>query len=318
MTEPTSQQTRRFQGFALGALIYTIAVIVYGAWVRITGSGAGCGQHWPTCHGEAIPRTPTAETIVEFTHRITSGLCLIAVLVLLVLALRWFPRAHPARGWSIASVTLMITEALLGASLVIFGLVEDNDSGMRALFMTLHLVNTLALTGAMTAATYWGGRIRPVRVALHPTTKLALIAGAVLLVVTSMTGAVTALGDTLYPVDTSSPDILGRLQLQGHDAAHFLIRLRIIHPILAIAAALYVAVLSAGLALRAEAATPKRWGNTAAALVLAQIVVGFVNIALSAPGWMQLIHLAMATLLWCAYVLLILTLRDSEHAAPAT
>lgn len=317
MTEPTPQQTRRFQWYAAGTLVYTIAVIVFGAWVRITGSGAGCGQHWPSCHGEAIPRTPTAETVIEFTHRITSGLCLIAVLVLLVLALRWFPRPHPARGWSIASVTLMITEALLGASLVIFGLVEDNDSGMRALFMTLHLVNTLALTGAMTAVIYWGGRARPTRVPLQSATKLALIIGAALLVITSMTGAVTALGDTLYPVDTAAPDILGRLQLQGYDAAHFLIRLRIVHPLIAIVAALYVAVLSAGLALRADAATPKRWGNTAAALVLTQIVVGFVNIALSAPGWMQLIHLALATLLWCAYVLLILSLRDREHLAPA-
>ena len=64
----------RFAKYSWIVLVYNLVVILWGAYVRATGSGAGCGSHWPLCNGEVIPRAPEVETLVEFTHRLSSGL----------------------------------------------------------------------------------------------------------------------------------------------------------------------------------------------------------------------------------------------------
>ena len=79
---------RRFSRYAWGTLGLNIFVIVWGAFVRASGSGAGCGSHWPLCNGEVIPQPERIATVIEFFHRITSGLALIAVLVMVVWAFR--------------------------------------------------------------------------------------------------------------------------------------------------------------------------------------------------------------------------------------
>ena len=146
VAEPRTRFVARF-GWVL--LAYTLFVVAFGAWVRITGSGAGCGQHWPTCHGEIVPPSPTVETIIEFTHRLTSGVYGIVVLAFLVLAIRRFPRGHIVRIGAWLTLVFTITEALVGAGLVKFGLVADDDSVERAIVMAVHLVNTSFLTGAL-------------------------------------------------------------------------------------------------------------------------------------------------------------------------
>ena len=83
--------------FAWGVLAYNIAVIVWGAAVRATGSGAGCGDHWPLCNGSVIQHYPTAATLIEFAHRASSGVALLAVVGLLVWTFRTAPRRHLAR-----------------------------------------------------------------------------------------------------------------------------------------------------------------------------------------------------------------------------
>lgn len=296
---------KRFRAFAMFVLVYTIAVIIFGAWVRVTGSGAGCGQHWPTCEGEIIPRSMDAEKIVEFTHRITSGFCMPFVIALWIWARRIFPKGHLARPWSFWTVVFMGTEALLGASLVLFGLVENNDSVWRAIFMPLHLVNTFVLTAALVKATWWGGFVdTPSRAPITGGFGTAIKIAAWGLIIVSMTGAITALGDTLYPVQTGEQSIRQRLLLDGADAAHFLVTLRIVHPILAVFVALYVSVIGSGIAIGSDSRATKFWGHATTGLVLLQVMVGFINIALSAPGYMQLIHLGVATTLWCALVAL--------------
>lgn len=311
----SEKAAKRFQTFAIAVLIYTIGVIIFGAWVRVTGSGAGCGQHWPTCEGEVIPQSLSAAKAIEFTHRITSGLCMPLVLVMGVWARRIFPKGHLARPWSFWSIVFMGTEALLGASLVIFGLVEDNDSIWRAIFMPLHLVNTFILTGAITKAAWWGGyTTTPARAPLTGGLGVALKIAAWFLVIVSMAGAITALGDTLYPVETGDHTIRQRLLLDGADAAHFLVYLRIIHPVLAVLGGVYVAVIGAGVAVARDTRATRFWGYTTSILVLTQIFVGFMNIALSAPGWMQLTHLGVATTLWCALVALSQSTVDTSAA----
>jgi len=285
MSAPLAAQ-RWFARCAAAFVGYLLFVIVFGAWVRITGSGAGCGEHWPSCQGVLVPHTPSQATIIEYSHRLTSGLLGIAALALPVAALRIFPRGHGARRWSAATLFFVAVEAAIGALLVKRGLVADNASLARAVVVALHLVNTLLLT-ASAALTVASARTAPERVA----SALDWRSGGVLvgLGIVAASGAVTALGDTLFPV--GSPQSL---------SDHFLVQLRVVHPILASALVLG-AVGWARWIGGVSAARP--WAVAVGALALLQLALGAVNIVLRAPGALQLAHLLIAQLLWISAVL---------------
>ena len=136
-------------------LAYNLAVILWGAYVRAIGSGAGCGAHWPLCNGEVIPRAPTVETLIEYSHRLTSGLALLAVVALLIWTWRACAAGHPARRGAVLSMVFILTEAAVGAGLVLFELVADNATMARAMFMAAHLVNTFLLVAALTLTAWW-------------------------------------------------------------------------------------------------------------------------------------------------------------------
>src|SRR5689334_1454626 len=145
----------RFAIYAWGVLALNLLVILWGAYVRATGSGAGCGAHWPLCNGEVIPRAPQAEMLVEFTHRLSSGVALLTVAGLLVWALRIYPRGHVARRGAQLAMLFMVSEALVGAGLVLFKLVADNDSLYRAVAIVVHLANTFLLLASITLTAWW-------------------------------------------------------------------------------------------------------------------------------------------------------------------
>src|SRR6187431_2331429 len=121
-----ADQVRRFVRFAWLTLGITVVVIVWGAVVRATSSGAGCGSHWPLCNGQVMPRAPTTATLIELTHRVTSGLALVMVVVLVVWCRRLLPPGHPARRAAFASLVLVLVEAAVGAGLVLFELVGSD------------------------------------------------------------------------------------------------------------------------------------------------------------------------------------------------
>jgi heme a synthase len=287
--------------FAWMVVAYTLAVILWGAFVRATGSGAGCGQHWPLCNGEVVPRAPAIETIIELTHRVTSGLALLAVVALVVVAWRSRPAGHPARRAAGASLFFMLTEAGVGAGLVLFELVADNASLARALFMAVHLANTFLLLGAMTLTARWlhdgpagfavggrGGRAGT----------LALLAGGVLLV--SVSGAVAALGDTLFPATS----LAHALEQDLSPTSHILLRLRLIHPTLAAIVALALIVVAPRIPTTGDGLWGLAPGAWVALLAGVQAAMGTLNVVLLAPAWLQLVHLLLADLLWIAVVLL--------------
>jgi hypothetical protein len=88
---------------------YAIAVIIWGAVVRATSSGAGCGAHWPLCNGEVVPLAPRVQTVIEFAHRTTSGLILLLTAALVWAARSSYPAGHAARraaGWSMVFVLI--------------------------------------------------------------------------------------------------------------------------------------------------------------------------------------------------------------------
>lgn len=280
------------------ALVLNLGVIIWGAFVRASGSGAGCGAHWPLCNGEIIPHSARIETIIELVHRATSGLALLAVAWLVYEAFRRRPASSALRGAAIGSAVFILGEAAIGAGLVLFRLVADNESMARALFMGAHLVNTFLLLGALALAVHFasGGGSLDLRARPRVTTLLFAALGAVILAGAS--GAVAALGDTLYPSRTIADAIAQDLS----PAAHLLIRLRVWHPVIAIAAGV-LAVLAARLGGRFHpAAVDARAVLWIEVLVAAQFAAGALNVVLLAPTWLQLVHLTLADLVWLALV----------------
>ena len=302
----------RLARFAWFVLASTVAVIAWGAYVRATGSGAGCGNHWPLCNGEVVPRAPAIATVIEFSHRLTSGLSLVAIVVLAIWVFRACAAGHPARLGAVLSVVLILTEAAVGAGLVLFELVADNATMARAMFVAVHLLNTFLLLAALTLTAWWlssgmrfaAGRGRQAAIAAAAFVSL-LVAGA--------SGAVAALGDTLFPSTRLSDALWADLSA----TSHLLIRLRVLHPVLAIGAGIVVMACAARLA-RQAGPTAGRLARALTALVIAQAGLGLLNVILLAPVWLQLAHLLVADGIWIGVVLLgAHALSDEPLAAAA-
>lgn len=305
-----------FRRFAWAILGYNLLVIAWGAFVRATGSGAGCGAHWPLCNGEVVPRAPSTETLIELSHRVSSAVDGVLVLVLLVLAFRLFPRRHPVRTAALLSFLFLLVEGAIGAGLVLFEMVAGNESIARAWWMAAHLANTFVLLAWLTLTALWARpataptgtasspkrrRRLPLRLAADDPAVWLLTGGFAAMMLLGVSGAVAALGDTLFPA-TSFREGLAQ---DFAPTAHLLLRLRILHPILALGAGVYlVAMASLVVARRPGVPRVRRAGDALIGLFVAQLVVGLVNLALAAPVWLQLVHLLMADLVWIALVVL--------------
>jgi cytochrome c oxidase assembly protein subunit 15 len=240
------------------------------------------------------------ETMVEFTHRLTSGVALVLVFLLAAWVFRERSRGHPARRAALAAVVFIIVEAAVGAALVLFGLVAENDSVARALFMAGHLANTFMLLAALTLTAHWCGTDTPLRGdALRREGWVFALAFLMLLVV-GKSGAIAALGDTLYPAQS----LLAGLAQDLSPTASVLVRLRMLHPLLAVAGTLAVAFASARVLQSTAEPLVRRWAWAAALLAILQVGAGLLNLLLLAPVWMQIVHLLLADVLWIALVLL--------------
>jgi heme a synthase len=327
-------------------LAYNLAVIVWGAYVRASGSGAGCGSHWPSCNGEAVPLRPSTATLVEYSHRVSSGLVLVLVAVLAAWAFRAAPKGHPLRRGAVLSLVFTLSEAAVGAGLVLFKLVAHDESLARALAISTHLLNTLLLLASLTLAAYAAGAFRTAAggaagtaaagsdgssgagLAAGDTAAASRVLGRggpgrrqrlgwsfVLALAATMaiaaSGAVAALGDTLFPATSLGQGLTQDLS----PASHVLLRLRTVHPLLAIALGAYLLYLcNQVVAFGAASAAARRQANRLRLLVIGQWMLGLLNIALLAPVWLQLTHLLVADLLWIVLVLLALETLAAEPA----
>jgi heme A synthase len=289
----------RLSRYAWATLAGNVLVILWGAFVRASGSGAGCGSHWPLCNGEVIPKTPGTAMLIELTHRVTSGMALLLVVGLVILAWRERPKGHPARRAAALSMVLMLTEAAVGAGLVLFELVAQNKSMARAMFMSVHLVNTFFLLAFLTLTAHFAAGGAPYRWRGRGSAALGAGLGMVVLIVAGVSGAVAALGDTLFP----AMSLAEALKQDLSSSSHLLIRLRLLHPVIAVTAGMIVALLATRVLVLPDAALA-RPARRVGVLVLLQVMAGVANVFLLAPVWMQIIHLLLADLLWISAVLL--------------
>lgn len=296
--------SKRYERYVWVVLAYTVLVILWGAFVRATGSGAGCGNHWPLCNGEIIPREPMLETIIEISHRLTSGLLLVMMVVMLRLGFTTFPKGHIVRLGAVLSFVFVIIEALLGALLVLFELVAHNPSMTRAFSMSVHLINTLLLLAAIILTGLWArGVPRPDFAAVPSRVRWLTLAGILMMMLLGASGGIAALGDTLFPAVSFAEGLAQELD----PTSNLLLRLRVAHPAIAIGTGLVMLVVSqACTAYRATTAV-KRLAWLLNGAFAAQIVLGFVNVFLLAPIPIQLGHLLLADVVWFAFVCLIAT-----------
>lgn len=286
----------RVSRFAWATLGCNLAVVLWGAYVRATGSGAGCGNKWPICDGGASGTTATAHTIIEFTHRMTSGAALIMVVCLLVWCWRSTSRGNWARYSAALSAGLLMNEALLGGALVLLGYVAQDKSAGRVLFLGLHFGNTLLLLAALSLTAEWlskggdGFRLIP------RARRVGVIAvGLLATMIIGITGTVAALADTLFPASSLQRSILEDFS----SGAPTLLRVRLLHPAVAAIAVAYVVWV-------VFTTWSERDAKRAIALIFLlflQVGIGIMNVLLMAPIWLQIVHLFVADLLWILLVL---------------
>jgi heme A synthase len=309
-----------FAKYAWAVLAFNVGVILWGAYVRATGSGAGCGSHWPLCNGQVLPRSPQVETIIEFSHRLTSGLSLLLVVILFIWAFRRFPRRHIVRLGATLTLIFILTEALVGAGLVLFEWVAQDASIGRVISMAVHLINTFLLLASLTLTAWWATIGETVTFKRKGVLPWVFGLGIVGVMILGVSGAITALGDTLFPVDSLAQGI----QQDFSSTDHFILRLRIWHPIIAIIVGSYLILVGCFIALYAndelcsgkDSAPPpvsrsrqhflrmKKASLFLVGAVVVQLLAGFINLFLLAPVWMQIVHLFLADLVWIGLIVL--------------
>ena len=283
--------------FAWITLAYNVGVIIWGAYVRATGSGAGCGSHWPFCNGEIVVPAASTKTLIEYTHRVTSGLALISVVVLMVCCCRSTRKGNSSRLASALALAFMLKEAFLGAMLVKFNYVAQNASTARAVLLSLHFANTPPLLGCLAATAYFlSRRARDFTVSDKHRDLVLIAAGLVALMMMGVTGSLAALGNTLFPAHS----LQSSLQQDFSSASFYLLRIRFLHPLAALLGGAYILWL---LTKHFQIESSRYRLFTAVCVLLgAQVAAGIANVLLLAPVWLQLVHLAVAGCLWISLV----------------
>ncbi len=270
-------------------------VIAQGAVVRATGSGAGCGSHWPTCNGEIIPLAHGTETLIEFSHRLLSLAVLLLGVWLLVRAWRWRRERPGFFAFAAAAFGFLVIEALLGAATVLLGLTGDNATVGRGIMVASHLVNSLLLIGTLAATVVYSSKrppAWPLGIARQGVLAAVLAFGLVGMLVLMFSGGIAAMGNTIFPAES----LREGLAADFDPSSHLLVRLRILHPLIAITVGIYLFVsLGLGWWLK-PVPQAKRLAQSLFGVYLAQLVIGTINLAFLAPIFLQVLHLSVAVL----------------------
>jgi len=284
--------------FAWATLCFNVAVVLWGAFVRATGSGAGCGNKWPSCGGSVLGTSAKAQTIIEFTHRTTSGIALLMVAILLLWCWRATSKGNWARYSAILATAFLANEALLGAALVLLGHVAQDQSAGRVLFLCLHFGNTLLLLAMLALTASWlqngTGNFTLIQKRAEVS---AVVVGLLAVLTIGMTGTVAALGDTLFPATSLRASVLQDLTSDSPALLHF----RLFHPLLAVIAGIYVTWIVLRNASRRI--VQLRASMALIILLFAQIAIGMLNVLTLAPVWLQILHLLVADMIWISLVL---------------
>ncbi len=282
--------------YLLFLIFYTLLVILWGAWVRISGSGDGCGDHWPLCQGEILPSQPSISTLIEKGHRLSTALYGLLILALIYFSHQLFPKGHRVRKYSWFVLLFTILEALIGAKIVLFGLVTTDASTLRAVVMSIHLVNTFLLTGSLSLA--WLSTRNEEDYNFKELFSSSLfIWGSLGLFLVGGFGAVASLSTTLFPSESLFEGLAKDLSSDSNP----ILRLRILHPIMA---SLFSGLLFTLFSLKLSTLPKARKKPIMGFLILIGLgfVLGFLTLLTLSPLALKLIHLTMAHLIWMSFI----------------
>jgi len=296
------------------ALVANVIVILQGAIVRVTGSGAGCGRHWPSCQGEIIPLNHSVETLIEFSHR---SLSLIVLLLALWIAYRVFLSRKTNQGlfiFGLLSLLHITIEALLGAATVLLELTGETVSTARGLMVATHMVNSLILVGMLTLTVVYARAKTPpwpLKISKQGSLATVLLVSIIGMLVLMFTGGIAAMGDTMFP----SENLGQALRADFDPNSNILLRLRLLHPLIAISIGIYL-FISLGLSrLIKPVKEVEGLARALLAVYFIQLIIGTLNLSLLAPGALQVIHLAVAVLAFSLLVTLsVYTLAYSKDS----
>jgi protoheme IX farnesyltransferase len=299
-------RSNRFSNFAWFVLYFCLPVIGWASFVRLSFSGDGCGSSWPDCGGSLIPTgLVSAERMIEFIHRMTSGIFGILAMILLVGGWIRYAKApkdeKSAFAWpfyaTAVGVLLTGVEFLIGKWLVNNGLVGWNASIERAQVLSYHLVNTLLLVSSFALAALWTSGVRKPRLKGQGAVGWLVALGFVAIALICVSGAVTSLGDKLFPPESTPKAITDAMD----PGKHFLIQLRVLHPFIALTVGVYLVLVVGLVSHLRRNSQALRLGRAILSGYGLQIGLGILNIFLKAPNWLAVVHLLVSVLIWIGW-----------------
>ncbi len=310
----TETKLDKFAKYAWVVLGFNILVILWGVFLRASKSGDGCGQHWLTCQGEVIPSAPELKTVIEYSHRITTTIAGILVIMLLVWAFRRWSATRTEQNRltliaSVGSLIFIVIEGLIGAGLVLTGNTAENLTPERPIWMAGHLINTFILLAFLTLTARYASGGKRLNFRVRPKYLAALVIGALAVLLVGISGSIAALSHMIFPAGTLAEGMARDFS----PTSHLLLRLRLLHPITAILTSVFLIFLTGWLAKeRKNDEKVSRWSNILSILVLVQIAFGSATLLMLAPIVMQLGHLLLADMIWISYVLFSAGFLSSE------
>jgi heme A synthase len=300
----------KFAKYAWFVLAYNLLVIVWGVFLRASKSGDGCGQHWLTCHGEVIPSAPELKTVIEFSHRIMSALDGLIVIVLVIWAFRAFQKGHILRKFAVASFAFVLVEGLIGAGLVLTGNTAGSYNAARPLWAMGHLISTFILLIFMSLTAWNASLEKPLSFNYDKKKVIFLTIGVVGILLVGMSGSLAALSNMLFPSNSLAEGIAKDFS----DTSHYLLRLRLSHPILSIAVSAYLFFTATWAMKISNNKWTKNWANALSILLIVQLLFGGLTLLTLAPIVMQIGHLLLADIVWIAFVLMWANLLSKEQS----
>src|SRR5262245_3685859 len=289
--------SRRFKTLAWSAAICTYLLIILGGIVRITGSGMGCGDHWPLCNGHFFPPLDDIGTVIEWSHRLVAAL--VSVLVVGLAVYGWFLARHPGLPPGVrqppgvrkptaafVAVGLLVVQVLLGAITVKLELPAWTVILHLGTAMLL-LATLLVVAAGSSPSLHLGSRL------LAPLSFVTVLFGAL----TANLGAASACGG--FPLCSG----------QVWTTAGPLAWIHWIHRLLAYT----LAVVAIVWAVRSRA----RASFIVAGLIALQMSIGAATVLLGLPSGLQAAHVAVGTAVWAA-VVLATSWREGSGAPGAT
>ena len=301
-----------FARYAWFVLAWNIVVILWGVFLRASKSGDGCGQHWLTCNGEVLPSAPQLKTVIEFSHRVSSAIAFLTVLALLIWAFRKFKTGSPVRRAAIGAFIFMLTEALVGAGLVLTGNTADTLTVARPFWMAGHLINTFILLAFLCLTGWYASGGKRFNFDVDGKVKAVLAIGLLAILLVGVTGSIAALCTMLFPSGTLAEGLASDFS----ETSNVLLRMRPLHPFIAILSAVYLAFAAGWLKRESgDDGTVSRWSGILSIVLLVQLAFGAATLLMLAPIVMQLGHLFLADATWISFVMLTANFLASRNGA---